>query len=73
MDRGEEDKNPAEDTGWTSLHFDAQNGHTTICQLILDRVEDKNPAAAGGVTPLHLAAYEGYKAICQLILREESR
>merc|ERR1712029_941249 len=63
-----QDKNPADNSGWTPLHEAAIYGHLEMCRLILDNVQDKNPARNDGNTPLHFAASFGHTEICRLIL-----
>ena len=62
------EKNPYNLFGHTPLHFAAQNGHLSICQLIIEHFDDKNPRDDEWLTPLHLAAENGNLAICQLII-----
>ena len=51
----------------------AENGHPSICQLIIARLEDKNPSGGNcngfgfGWTPLHIAAANGNLDVCKLI------
>ena len=63
-----EDKNPAENDGFTPLYVAAQNGHFQICKLIIDYVEDKNPANNLGYTPLYAAGLNGHFDVCKLII-----
>ena len=51
-----EDKNPADNEGWTPLHIAAQERHLEIVKYISQHLEDKNPAKNDGKTPLCLAA-----------------
>ena len=59
----------------TPFHFAAENGHLSICQLIIARLEDKNPPGGPGQglgfdyghTPLHIAAANGHLDVCRLI------
>jgi ankyrin repeat protein len=37
-------KNPADNDGWTPLHWAAENGQLEIVKLLLEHAEDKNPA-----------------------------
>jgi len=63
-----QDKNPADNSGWTPLHEAAMNGRLEICRCILENVQDKNPANNDGHTPLHRAAIYGHLEMCRLIL-----
>jgi len=63
-----QNKNPADNRGFTTLHWAAEKGHLEICRLILENVQDKNPANKDGITPLHRAARYGRLEICRLIL-----
>ena len=60
--------NPKGKYGITLLHSAAENGHSEVCQLILENVQDKNPKGEYGKTPLHYAAENGHLEVCQLIL-----
>ena len=40
--------------GWTPLHCAAENGHLSVCKLIVENVDDKNPKDFMGTTPIHL-------------------
>ena len=62
-----QEKNPANDLGYSLLHWAAQNGHLEICQYIIENANDKNPADLLGETPLHLAAEKGQLEVCKLI------
>ena len=42
------DKNPAENEGFTPLHFAAQKGHSNVCDLIMKEVVDKNGSDGNG-------------------------
>ena len=50
-----DDKNPAENFGYTPLHFAALNDQLDICKLIIDNVDDKHPINNDGKTPKDLA------------------
>ena len=47
------DKNPVDNFGVTPFHSAAQNGHLTVCKLIIEKAKDKNPKDMIGETPLH--------------------
>ena len=59
---------PYDCEGFTPFHYAASNGHTNICENIIDAMTDKNPGAFDGWTPLHLAAINGHFQICKLIM-----
>ena len=63
-----------EDKGlnWTAFHKAAEDGHLSICQLIIENSENKNPTDRYGLTPLHLAAENGHLSICELIINNVS-
>jgi hypothetical protein len=67
-----EDKNPTENTGFSSLHLASQRGHVEVCKYIMENLLDKNPQVVGGtffgLTPYHLAANFGRLEICKLFL-----
>ena len=63
-----QDKNPADEDGWTPLHEAAKRGYLEIFSLIFENTQDKNPASTSGFTPLHLAAEDGHLDICRLII-----
>ena len=64
------DKNPANQLGWTLLHFAAGEGHLEVCRLIMDNVQDKNPADHHDWTPLHETAKRGRFEVCRLIIEK---
>ena len=68
-----EDKNTANNYGFSPLYIAAMKGHFEICKLILENVKDKNPAANDGSTPLRIAAMMGHFDIAKLIVQEETR
>ena len=41
--------------GYTPLHWAAQFGHLSVCQLNVENVADKSPKNDRGMTPLQLA------------------
>jgi ankyrin repeat protein len=51
--------NQPEDGGLTPLHLAAENCHTNVVVLLLDKGADINILANDRATPLHLAAQEG--------------
>ena len=52
----------------TLFHLAANNGHLSICQLMIDGIKDRHPRDINGSYPLHLAAENGNFSICQLIM-----
>jgi ankyrin repeat protein len=48
----------------------AQNGHTEIAALLLQKGATVDLATANGVTPLHFAAQEGHTALAALLLQK---
>ena len=54
--------------GITPLHRAAENGHVSVCELIMSHLKDKNPRDYDGNTPLHSAAQKGHFELCCLIL-----
>ena len=45
-----------------------ENGHLSICEYIMDKLENKNPGDNDGFTPYHSAAQEGHLSICQYFM-----
>jgi cytohesin len=68
----EDDKNPADEQGFTPLYIAADRGHFELCKSILETesVIDGNPRIYNGDTPLHSAAQNGHYKICELIVNE---
>ena len=62
-----QDKNPADENGWTPLHIAAEQGHHDICQIIIENVETKNPTDENGDTPLKIAIENEHSTIIRLI------
>ena len=60
-----------EDKGlnWTAFHKAAEDGHLSICQLIIENSENKNPRDKNGWTPLHIAAAKGHLSTCGFIIK----
>ena len=72
-----DDKNPANDNGYTPFHMAANYyrnteiwGHFEICQLIFEATGFQNPSNEYGLTPLCLAAYNGNLQICKMIIEK---
>ena len=59
-------KNPTR-FGTTPFHEAAENGHFSICQLIINNTKDLKPLDFEGKTPFDLAKENGHKKICKLI------
>ena len=59
-------KNPKANNGWTPLHEAAENGHFSVCQLIVNNTKDLKPLNKGGKTPFDLAKEEGHEKIWNL-------
>ncbi|XP_052785167.1 ankyrin repeat domain-containing protein 39-like [Mya arenaria] len=56
-------------SGYTALHYASRNGHTSVCQLLLEKGASPNvQTRSGGVTPLHRAAYCGHTDTLRLLL-----
>ena len=47
-------KNPADNKGWTPLHYAAKGGHIEVIKAIHIHVVDKNPVNNKGLTPMAL-------------------
>ena len=55
-------------SGKTPLHIAAENGHLSLCQLIIENVTVKNPKDKDGRTPLHLSAKRGHLQVYRMLL-----
>ena len=51
----------------TPFHLAANNGHFSVCELIINNTLLKNPKDQHGWTPLHFAAQNGHLRVCKLI------
>ena len=60
-------KNPKAKNGSTPLHLSAQEGHLSICELILINTEEKSPLDEFGWSPLHWAAQNGHFDVFQFV------
>jgi ankyrin repeat protein len=60
--------NLPEDDGLTPLHLAAENCHTNVLMLLLDKGADVNVTAKDKSTPLHLAAQEGCTDVVTALL-----
>ena len=56
-------------TEYTPLHAAAENGHFSVCKLIMDNVSEKNPPNNQKCTPLHVSAASGNQSIFQMIIK----
>lgn len=65
--------NLREDDGLTPLHLAAENCHTNVVALLLDRGAAINTVAKDKATPLHLAAQEGCTDVVALLLARGAR
>ena len=54
----------------TSLHYAAENGSFSICNLIVNHSDDKNLENSLGVTPLVLAAKNGHMDIVEMFIKD---
>ncbi|CAN7937244.1 unnamed protein product [Ixodes hexagonus] len=60
--------NAHDQSGYTSLHHSALNGHREIVALLLDHEASANVVDGQGSTPLHLAAWTGNTDVVRLLL-----
>ena len=64
-----DDKNPADDIGWTPLHLAAFNGHLDLTKLIIENIDYNNLVNKFDcMTPIHWAAYKGHSEVCKVII-----
>ena len=61
-----EDKSPADNYGWTPLHWAAYDGRLDVCRLLIEYVEDKHPKNKFKKTPMDLAIQRNHIGIAQL-------
>ena len=54
----------------TPLHYAAESGRLSICELIFNHVDDKNLENNMGETPLQMAAENGHSLICKLFIKD---
>jgi len=59
---------PVDGTGYTPLHYAAQQGHQECVQFLLDRCKVDVDASACGATALHRAAFAGQLSCVRLLL-----
>ena len=66
-----ENKNPADDIGWTPLHLAAFNGHLDLTKLIIEKIDYNNLVSNLDImTPIHWAAYKGHSEVCKVIIEK---
>ena len=66
-----ENKNPADDIGWTPLHLAAFNGHLDLTKLIIEKIDYNNIISnLDTLTPIHWAAYKGHSEVCKVIIEK---
>ncbi|XP_074838107.1 ankyrin repeat domain-containing protein 39 [Carettochelys insculpta] len=56
--------------GYTALHYASRNGHSAVCQFLLQSGADCNAQTHGGATALHRACYGGHVAVAGLLLAQ---
>ena len=63
---------------WTSLHMAAEQGHTDVVRLLIERGADLNTrngiqemGDGGGNMPLHLAIHNGHTEVVRVLLEQE--
>ena len=63
----ENKKNPADNFGFTPLHYAAMLNDLKIYKLIAENIEDKHPQDDMGTTPLHIAVENDHLDICNFV------
>ena len=64
-----DNKNPANNRGFTPLYVAAENGHIEVCKLIIENmVGEKNLTGPNGFTPIHLAVQNRHKEIYKILI-----
>lgn len=67
-------KNPADEKGYTPLHFAAWEGHLQIVQLILQNTKRIHPKTDyHGFTPLHYATLSGHLPVIKCLLKRKTQ
>ena len=59
-----QDKNPADNNGWTPFYDAANTGNFDIFKLISDNIENKNPGIIHGIHFTHLDVFE----VCKILI-----
>ena len=62
-----DDKNPADNTGWTPLHLAAHYQLWHVVKFMVNNISVKNPADNHGWTPLQMAAFWGQFDVAKYI------
>ena len=62
------DVNAKDDSGWTPLHWAANDGYKEIAELLITKGADVDGKTTSETTPLHNAAYNGHKEIVELLI-----
>ena len=58
------------DTGYTALHYAAQEADLDVVKELIAREADVNAKTGKGITPLHLAARKGHKDLVEYLVKE---
>ena len=64
--------NEPDETGWTALHFAAENGHLDIVTTLIEKVADINKANNQEMTALHLAAANGHTKTVETLIENKA-
>ena len=63
----ENKKNPADNNGFTPLHYAAMLNDLKIYKVISENIQDKHPQDDMGTTPLHTAVENDHLDICNFV------
>lgn len=55
-------------SGKTALHLACSEGHSQVCQLLLNYEADIKAVSADKMTPLHSAIVHGHSQVARMIL-----